>query len=101
MPFELPGQPGQMNMINLSDMLGKAMGGAPKKRRKLKVIDAATRLIEEEPTNGSIRTTSRASRWPMPRLTALSSSTRSTRSRSATCAAGPSAAKECSATCCR
>lgn len=48
MPFDLPGQPGQMSMINLSDMLGKAMGGAPKKRRKLKVIDAATRLIEEE-----------------------------------------------------
>ena len=48
MPFELPGQPGQMNMINLSDMLGKAMGGLPKKRRKLKVIEAATRLIEEE-----------------------------------------------------
>ncbi len=46
--FELPGQPGQMSMINLSDMLGKAMGGPPKKRRKLKVIDAATRLIEEE-----------------------------------------------------
>jgi len=48
MPFELPGQPGQMSMINLSDMLGKAMGGAPRKRRKLKVIEAATRLIEEE-----------------------------------------------------
>ncbi|MDK2761563.1 MAG: ATP-dependent protease ATPase subunit HslU [Sphingopyxis sp.] len=48
MPFDLPGQPGQMNMINLSDMLGKAMGGLPKKRRKLRVIDAATRLIEEE-----------------------------------------------------
>lgn len=48
MPFDLPGQPGQMNMINLSDMLGKAMGGLPKKRRKLKVIEAATRLIEEE-----------------------------------------------------
>ncbi|HET6527064.1 ATP-dependent protease ATPase subunit HslU [Sphingopyxis sp.] len=48
MSFELPGQPGQMSMINLSDMLGKAMGGPPKKRRKLKVIDAATRLIEEE-----------------------------------------------------
>ena len=46
--FELPGQPGQMSMINLSDMLGKAMGGLPKKRRKLKVIEAATRLIEEE-----------------------------------------------------
>jgi ATP-dependent HslUV protease ATP-binding subunit HslU len=37
-----------MSMINLSDMLGKAMGGPPKKRRKLKVIEAATRLIEEE-----------------------------------------------------
>ena len=48
MPFELPGQPGQMSMINLSDMLGKAMGGPPKKKRKMKVIDAATRLIEEE-----------------------------------------------------
>ena len=48
MPFELPGQPGQMSMINLSDMLGKAMGGLPKKRRKLRVIEAATRLIEEE-----------------------------------------------------
>jgi len=48
MPFELPGQPGQMSMINLSDMLGKAMGGAPKKRRKLTVHEAATRLIEEE-----------------------------------------------------
>ena len=48
MNFELPSQPGQMSMINLSDMLGKAMGGPPKKRRKLKVIEAATRLIEEE-----------------------------------------------------
>ena len=48
MNFDLPGQPGQMNMINLSDILGKAMGGMPKKRRKLKVIEAATRLIEEE-----------------------------------------------------
>jgi len=48
MSFELPGQPGQMSMINLSDMLGKAMGGPPKKRRKLTVLEAATRLIEEE-----------------------------------------------------
>ncbi|WP_428680964.1 ATP-dependent protease ATPase subunit HslU [Sphingopyxis sp.] len=48
MNFELPGQPGQMSMINLSDMLGKAMGGPPKKRRKLTVHEAATRLIEEE-----------------------------------------------------
>ncbi len=48
MNFELPGQPGQMSMINLSDMLGKAMGGPPRKRRKLTVHEAATRLIEEE-----------------------------------------------------
>lgn len=48
MPFELPGQPGQVGMINLSDMLGKAMGNVPKKRRKLKVREAWHRLTEEE-----------------------------------------------------
>jgi ATP-dependent HslUV protease ATP-binding subunit HslU len=50
LPFELPGQPGGMGMINISDMLGKALGGGngPKKRRKLKVREAWTRLIEEE-----------------------------------------------------
>ena len=48
MPFELPGQPGGVGMINLSDMLSKAMGGAPKKRRKLKVREAWARLTEEE-----------------------------------------------------
>ena len=44
MPFDLPG--GQM--INLSEMMGKAMGQVPKKRRKLKVPDAYAKLIEEE-----------------------------------------------------
>jgi ATP-dependent HslUV protease ATP-binding subunit HslU len=49
MPFELPGQPGGASMINLSEMFGKAFGnGGPKKRRKLKVRDAWTRLLEEE-----------------------------------------------------
>ena len=48
LPFELPGQPGQVGMINLSDMLGKALGGAPKKKRKLKVAEALARLTEEE-----------------------------------------------------
>jgi len=47
MPFDLPGQ-GGIGMINLSDMMSKAMGGAPKKRRKLKVPDAFTKLVEEE-----------------------------------------------------
>jgi ATP-dependent HslUV protease ATP-binding subunit HslU len=49
MPFELPGQPGGVGMINLGDMLSKAMGnGGPRKRRKLPVRDAWKRLLEEE-----------------------------------------------------
>jgi ATP-dependent HslUV protease ATP-binding subunit HslU len=47
MPFDLPGQ-GGMGVINLSEMMSKAMGGAPKKRRKLKVPDAFAKLVEEE-----------------------------------------------------
>ena len=47
MPFELPGQ-GGMGVINLSEMMQKAMGGPPKKRRKLNVNDAFARLAEEE-----------------------------------------------------
>ena len=46
MPFDLPGNGG--GMINLSEMMSKAMGGAPKKRRKLKVRDAFAKLAEEE-----------------------------------------------------
>ena len=46
-PFELPGQ-GGMGMINLSEMMSKAMGGAPKKRRKLKVPAAIAKLTDEE-----------------------------------------------------
>ena len=48
MPFDLPGAPGGIGMINIGDMLGKAMGGGPKKRRKLSVPDAFKRLVEEE-----------------------------------------------------
>src|SRR3546814_18291894 len=50
MTFDLPGQPGQMSMINLSDILGKAMSGGARKRRNLMVLAADKRLIEEEPT---------------------------------------------------
>ena len=46
--MEIPGMPGNVGMIDLSDMLGKAMGRAPTKRRKLKVPDAWDRLVEEE-----------------------------------------------------
>jgi ATP-dependent HslUV protease ATP-binding subunit HslU len=46
--FDLPGmQPGQIGMINLSDMLGKAMGGRTK-RRKMPVEAALAALLAEE-----------------------------------------------------
>ncbi|PIW55477.1 MAG: HslU--HslV peptidase ATPase subunit [Sphingomonadales bacterium CG12_big_fil_rev_8_21_14_0_65_65_10] len=48
MPFDLGGAGGNVGMINLSDMFGKAMGKAPRKRRKLKVPDAWDKLVEEE-----------------------------------------------------
>ena len=46
--FEIPGVPGgNMGMINLSDMLGKAMGGRGVKR-KVKVKDAYEPLLADE-----------------------------------------------------
>jgi ATP-dependent HslUV protease ATP-binding subunit HslU len=47
MPFEIPGG-GNVGMINLSEMMGKAFGGAPKKRRKMSVPAAWAKLVEEE-----------------------------------------------------
>ncbi len=47
MPFELPGG-AQMGMINLGEMMGKAFGGPPLKRRKLNVRSAWEKLVEEE-----------------------------------------------------
>jgi ATP-dependent HslUV protease ATP-binding subunit HslU len=52
MPFELPGMGGPgfggVGMINLSDMMNKAMGRQNLKRRKLKVPEAWDKLVEEE-----------------------------------------------------
>jgi ATP-dependent HslUV protease ATP-binding subunit HslU len=48
MPFEIPGGGGNVGMINLSDMMGKAFGGNQKKRRKMTVPAAWARLVEEE-----------------------------------------------------
>ncbi|PLK27837.1 ATP-dependent protease ATPase subunit HslU [Novosphingobium sp. TH158] len=48
MPFELPGMGGNVGMINLSDIMGKAMGRQNLKRRKLKVPDAWDKLVDEE-----------------------------------------------------
>ena len=50
-PFEIPGMGGQVGMINLSEMMGKALGQKPRKRRKLKVAEALDKLIEEEADN--------------------------------------------------
>ena len=47
MPFEVPGMGGQIGVINLSDMLGKAMGGRTK-RRKMPVEQAWDVLVAEE-----------------------------------------------------
>ncbi|MXO73466.1 ATP-dependent protease ATPase subunit HslU [Alteraurantiacibacter buctensis] len=48
MQMDIPGLGGGATMINLSEMMGKAFGGPPKKRRKLKVPDAWDKLVEEE-----------------------------------------------------
>ena len=48
MPFEMPGMGGNVGMINLSDMMSKAMGKQNLKRRKLKVPDAWDKLVDEE-----------------------------------------------------
>ncbi|KQS05145.1 ATP-dependent protease [Sphingomonas sp. Leaf357] len=45
-PFEIPG--GAPQMINLSEMMGKAFGGPQLKRRKLTVPAAWEKLVEEE-----------------------------------------------------
>jgi ATP-dependent HslUV protease ATP-binding subunit HslU len=53
--FELPGMGGNIGMINLSDMLGKAMGGRTKKRKTtvkqshdMLVADEAEKLLDLE-----------------------------------------------------
>ena len=48
MPIEIPGMGGQIGMINLSDMMGKALGQGRTKRRKLPVRTAWAKLVEEE-----------------------------------------------------
>jgi ATP-dependent HslUV protease ATP-binding subunit HslU len=49
--MDIPGMPGgQMGMINLNDIFGKAFGGRTKSR-KLKVGEAWSKLVEEEADN--------------------------------------------------
>ncbi len=46
--MDIPGMPGGIGMINLGEMMGKAMGRQTLKRRKLKVPDAWDKLVDEE-----------------------------------------------------
>jgi ATP-dependent HslUV protease ATP-binding subunit HslU len=46
MPFEIPGMGAQV--FDLKSIMGKAMGGGPRKKRKLKVPEAFARLTDEE-----------------------------------------------------
>jgi ATP-dependent HslUV protease ATP-binding subunit HslU len=48
MPIEIPGMSGGVGMINLSDMMGKALGQTRTKRRKLPVRAAWEKLVDEE-----------------------------------------------------
>jgi ATP-dependent HslUV protease ATP-binding subunit HslU len=48
MPMEIPGMGGNVGMINIGEMMGKAFGKDNLKRRKMKVPDAWTKLVEEE-----------------------------------------------------
>ena len=48
MPMDIPGMGGNVGMIDLSDMFGKAMGKKPTSRRKLRVPEAWDRLVDEE-----------------------------------------------------
>lgn len=46
--MEIPGMGGQIGMINIGDMMGKAFGKDNLKKRKMPVPDAWTKLVEEE-----------------------------------------------------
>jgi ATP-dependent HslUV protease ATP-binding subunit HslU len=47
-PFDMGNMGGQMGMIDLSDMMGKALGRKATRRQKLRVPDAWDRLVDEE-----------------------------------------------------
>ena len=102
--FDIPGMPGaQMGMLNLSEMFSKAFGGAAEEdqaddRRRSRTTCWSPRRR----TSCSTRSGWCARRSRRSRTTASSSSTRSTRSPPAPSGWAPtSAARACSATCCR
>jgi ATP-dependent HslUV protease ATP-binding subunit HslU len=47
--FDIPGMPGaQMGMLNLNEMLSKAFGGPPRRKKKLTVAESHNVLVDEE-----------------------------------------------------
>ena len=47
--FEIPGMPGSnMGMINMGEMLGKALGGQRTKKRRVTVVESHELLVQEE-----------------------------------------------------
>ena len=63
-PFDMGNMGGQMGMIDLSDMMGKALGRKNTRRQKLRVPDAWDRLVDEEADK---RDASRAAASPSSR----------------------------------
>jgi ATP-dependent HslUV protease ATP-binding subunit HslU len=66
MPMEMPGMPGGMGMIDLSDMMSKAFGKKQTKRRKLKV----PRSVGQAGRRGkrkSVSTRTMSPAWPAER----------------------------------
>ncbi len=103
--FEIPGMPGaQMGMLNLGDIFGKTFG-TRSKPKKMTVGDSHRVLIAEESDKLLDQEMVVREAIGAVEQTASSLSTRSTRSAgaaSAPAAAPPmSAARACSATCCR
>ena len=100
--FEMPGQPGMMpGGMNISDLFGKAFGGR-RTRKKLRVADSYELLISEEADK--LLDDETVIKAALMRSSKAGSclSTRSTRSVPGQRPAEPmSAAKGCSATCCR
>ena len=47
-PFDMGNMGGNMQMLDLSEMMGKAFGGNKTKKRKLRVPDAWDKLVDEE-----------------------------------------------------
>ena len=102
--FEVPGMPGaSIGVMNVGEMLGKALGQGRTKTRKVNVKDSYELLLDEEADKLLDQDAGRARRRSArSRTTASSSSTRSTRSRRASDISGGAVrAKACSAICCR